>query len=92
MKQEGKQIPSITAAQFQKLYEEIIPLEPDEIAWKFDIAPEKTSVIMPSVVFCRCMMEHFGVETVWLPGFSLADGLAYDYGEKKKIHPLRPQL
>ena len=80
----GRQIPSVTAAQFQKLYDEIILLEPDEIARKFDVAPEKTSVIMPSAVFCRCMMEHFGVETVWLPGFSLTDGLAYDYGEKKK--------
>ncbi len=84
LEKNGKQIPSVSAQQFQKIYDQVFLLEPDEIALKFDIAPEKTSVIMPSAVFCKCMMEHFGVETVWLPGFSLADGLAYDYGEKKK--------
>ena len=27
-------------------------------------------------------MENFGVDTVWLPGFNMGDGLAYEYGVK----------
>ena len=35
------------------------------------------------MVLCKVLMENFGVDTVWLPGFSLSDGLAYHYGVKK---------
>ena len=84
LEKNGKQIPSVSAQQFQKIYDQVFLLEPDEIALKFDIAPEKTSVIMPSAVFCKCMMEHFGVETVWLPGFSLAETDLPTITEKRK--------
>ena len=34
---------------------------------------------------CKNFLEIFQAESVWVPGVSLLDGIAYDYGEKKKF-------
>lgn len=79
---ENKQITSVSRADFQIAYERIMSMRQEEIADKFDLSPEMTSIIAPSAIFCRCLMENLGADTLWLPGFSLSDGLAYDYALK----------
>ena len=37
------------------------------------------------MVICRSFLEIFQAEAVWVPGVSLLDGIAYDFGEKKKF-------
>jgi exopolyphosphatase/guanosine-5'-triphosphate,3'-diphosphate pyrophosphatase len=80
-----KEIISVSAAQFGEISARVVTMTPEEISAGFDISPEDTSVIVPSAIYCSCMIETFGVETMWFPGFSLSDGIAYDYGEKKKL-------
>ena len=75
----------MTKARFQGVYDEIVTMKPDEIAKKYAIAPDQADVIVPSAIFCRCLMENFGAETLWMPDYSLCDGLAYDYGEKNHL-------
>lgn len=81
----NKQIISVSKEQFLAIYDRVVCMSPDEIAAGFGISSENTPVIMPSSVYCKCMIENFGVETMWFPGFSLSDGIAYDYGEKHKL-------
>lgn len=76
---ENRQISSVSRTDFQTAYEQIMGMRSEEIAEKFDLSPEMTGIIAPSAVFCRCLMENLGADTLWLPGFSLSDGLAYDY-------------
>lgn len=82
---ENKKITSVGSAEFGKLYDEVVGMNPEEIARRFDLSPEHTGVIVPSAIFCRCLIRRLGVETLWLPGFSLSDGLAYDYAAKKGL-------
>lgn len=80
----NKKITSVSKEQFLEVYGRIVNLNADELAAGFDISTEKAPIIGPSALYCKCLIENFGVETVWLPGFSLNDGLAYDYAEKKR--------
>ena len=41
--------------------------------------------MIPTMVICKSFLEIFQAESVWVPGVSLLDGIAYDYGEKKKF-------
>ena len=50
-----------------------------------DIDPEYASLVIPTMVICKNFLEIFQAESVWVPGVSLLDGIAYDYGEKKKF-------
>ena len=81
----NKKIISVSRDQFLEIYERAVCMTPDEVSACFDISSENTPVIVPSAIYCRCMIENFGVETMWFPGFSLSDGIAYDYGEKQKL-------
>ena len=50
-----------------------------------DIDPEYASLVIPTMVICKSFLEIFQAESIWVPGVSLLDGIAYDYGEKKKF-------
>ena len=57
----------------------------EQIAQEMDIDPEYASLVIPTMVICKNFLEIFQAESVWVPGVSLLDGIAYDYGEKKKF-------
>lgn len=77
---ETKRITSVSKADFHDLYEKISGRRPEEIAEILDISQEGSAEVATSASFCQALMENFGVDTVWLPGFSLSDGLAYGFG------------
>ena len=81
----NRKITSITRAQFDEMYDRIIHMSQSEIAATFGIEADQSGMVIPSMIFCRCMMENFGSETLWLPGISISDGLAYDYGVKNRL-------
>lgn len=81
----NNRITSVSGADYQKLYERISGLRPEEIARTLELSQEGSAEIATSAIFCKALMENFGVDTVWLPGFSLSDGLAYDYGVKNRF-------
>ncbi|MCD7736164.1 MAG: exopolyphosphatase [Lachnospiraceae bacterium] len=80
MEQEESKIPSLTKEQFEIGYQNMIGLTPEQIAEKYGLPSDMTEAIVPSAIFCRCLMESFGVDVVWMAGFSQNDGVAYDYG------------
>ncbi len=59
-------------------------LSQNEISEKYNISFDQTGVIVPTAIYCRCLMENLGVETLWFPDYSLCDGMAYDYGVKNR--------
>lgn len=82
--QQNKKITSVTLDQFQTIYDRIIGMNPEEIAERFEISSEQAAGVVPSAIFCKCMMNDFGAETLWVPDYSLCDGLAYDYALKNQ--------
>ena len=70
----------VTSEEFTKRYE-----KEQALAEEMDIDPEYASLVIPTMVICKSFLEIFQAESVWVPGVSLLDGIAYDYGEKKKF-------
>ena len=75
----------ITSDEFTKRYEKTICKTEQALAQEMDIDPEYASLVIPTMVICKNFLEIFQAESVWVPGVSLLDGIAYDYGEKKKF-------
>lgn len=83
--QEDMQDKIITKAEFMKRYENTV-YKPDQVlAEEMGIDPEYATLIVPTIVICKNFLDIFNAEALWAPGVSLLDGLAYDFGEKKKF-------
>lgn len=75
----------ITNEEFYGKYNLVIRMSEEELAERFQIAKESASLVVPTVVICKNFMEIFNAESMWAPGVSLMDGIAYDFGEKQKL-------
>ena len=75
----------ITREEFGNRYEQLVYKTADSLALEMDIPPEYASLVVPMMVIYKNIIDLFGAEAIWAPGVSLADGIAYDYGEKHKI-------
>ena len=79
----------IDADVFRGMYEQAILLRPDEITEKYEIAPDSAQHVIQSLIFCRCLLEHTGAQTLWLMDVTICDGLCYDFGVANKL--IRPR-
>lgn len=75
----------ITRTEFEKRYENTIYKTEEVLAEEMGIDPEYASLVLPTMVICKNFLDIFNAESLWAPGVSLLDGLAYDFGEKKKF-------
>ncbi len=80
-----ERIPSVTKEQFQSVYEKTVAMTPEEIEKYYQLPSDMSDAIVPSAIFCRCLMDNFGVDIVWLPDISINDGVAYDYGVRRNL-------
>lgn len=76
---------SFTQEEYQRFYQEVISGTPQEMLNKLGADIPNLSLVMPALIIYRRLIEETGVQTIWVPGLNLCDGLAYDYAEKKKI-------
>ena len=74
--------------EFNRWYDHVLKIPTALIAEELGISREVSSVLIPMAVVYQKLISDFQVETIWLPGIQLTDGIAYDYAEKKKI--IRP--
>lgn len=77
--------PAVTKDEFMRLCEEIIHKSPEDIAEIYEIPYESASLILPSVLIYKRLVEEMEAEAIWVPGVSLCDGIAYEYAIKSKI-------
>lgn len=75
----------LTKGDLEKRYKKIINASADVLTEELEIPMEYASLATPTVVLYKCFVEVFDAEEMWAPGTILADGIAYDYGEKNKI-------
>lgn len=75
----------ITMTEFTRRYEDAVYKTEGMLSSEMDIDPEYASLVVPTMVICKSFLDVFQAEAVWVPGVSLLDGIAYDYGEKKKV-------
>lgn len=83
--QDGNPIAVVPKETFMEIYQQIICMNPDEITRRFQLSADSAYLVVPSAVFCRCLLEKLGAETIWMPAMNLTDGISFDYAEKNKF-------
>ncbi len=75
----------ITSDKFLAACGQAFRLSSDEIAVKFGLPSEEASLLIPSLMIYKRIIEETGAEFIWSPGVKLSDGIAYDYAENNRI-------
>ena len=82
---EERQDNIVTKEEFMNRYENTAYKPAYVLAEEMDIDPEHATLIVPTLVVCKEFINVFNAESLWMPGVSLLDGIAYDFAEKKKF-------
>ena len=72
----------LTGEQYNKIYAKILKSTPVEIADKYGIPYELASVMVPSGIIYKKLLDFTTVEKLWEPQADMCDGLAVDYSER----------
>lgn len=82
---EGVDSKVLTQEEYMEWYRMIIGRSPIELAVKLGIPLEYASLMIPTAIINKRLIQEMGAQSIWIPGIRLADGVAYDYAEKSKI-------
>lgn len=75
----------VDASTFDDFVAKLKQRNSQEIAKSLGIPEENTALLYLSATMLRHMMRVLGAKTLWAPGVSLCDGIAYEYAEKNKL-------
>ena len=75
----------VTAERFMTFFDRIGEMNPVEFCRRYSIASENLDQVYISATLIRSVAKAMGVKTIWSPGVTLTDGIAYEYGERKKL-------
>ncbi|MDL2302014.1 exopolyphosphatase [Lachnospiraceae bacterium OttesenSCG-928-D06] len=56
-----------------------------DIAYHLDITEERAPLVYISMIVVHQIAQLMGAETIWAPGVTICDGIAYEYAEEKKL-------
>lgn len=70
-----------TAEQFRNFCQRLSMMSVNEIEDYYEIDHEYASVLIPSAILYRKVLEMTGAESVWIPGVRLCDGIAAEYAQ-----------
>lgn len=76
---------TITKEEFIQFYDCFILKAPQWIATELGISIEDTSLLIPTLVIYKRLLEETGAEFAVTMDMDLGDGLAYEFAESKKI-------
>lgn len=79
---------SITKEAFLDMYNRIRSLSPADLADNLDVPPEIAAITLPSLIVYKRFIEDTGAQSLFTLGIHLADGLAYEFAERRNIVPL----
>ncbi len=75
----------ITREEFNNRYDNTVYKTEEILAEEMGMEAEYASLVIPTMVICKSFLDIFNAESIWAPGVSLLDGIAFDFGEKKKF-------
>lgn len=80
---DAAQVMEITA--FNEYLQSIYRSDIDELSDRFENINVINPILYPSLVLYHGLLQQMNAEYVWLPGFEVTDGIAYDYAVEHKI-------
>lgn len=75
----------IDAAAMLRFYNRLCQMTTDQIEERFGVNSEYASLLLPSAVVYKRILEITGAEMFWVPGIRLCDGIAAEYGDDNKL-------
>jgi len=75
----------VTTDEFKKFIKEVREIKPHDLAQKYGLSGEYASLLIPSAILVRKLVKLAGAKSIWAPGVSLSDGMAFDYGQNAKL-------
>ena len=88
LNRKGAKDGKVTTGEFDLFYQSVYRLFPEQIAEKLDMPTEHASLMLPSLMVVKKLLERTGAEMIWLPGVTMADGMAVEFAQKKKLWKL----
>ena len=76
---------TVTTDEYKKFIKEVKEEKPAELAKKYGLSQEYASFLIPSAILVRKIVKLAGAQTIWAPGVSLCDGIAFDYAQSEKL-------
>ena len=70
---------SFTASQFEKFYFKLMKSQEEVMSKKYSIPYETATLLKPSMIIFKNLVEMLGGETVWASNVGLCDGILADY-------------
>lgn len=77
----------LTAERFEEFYQYAYNTPRQELARKLSMTEDAIELLEVTMAMIRCIVRSLGAETIWAPGVTLCDGIAYEYAEARKIVP-----
>lgn len=75
----------VDAATMNRFYDKLSQMTTDQIEERFDVNSEYASLLLPSAVVYKRILEITGAEQFWIPGIRLGDGIAAEYADDNKL-------
>lgn len=75
----------IDAATMSRFYERMCRMTTDQMEERFGVNSDYASLLLPSVVVYKRIMELTGADMFWVPGIRLCDGIAAEYAQDNKL-------
>lgn len=75
----------ISNVQYMEFVDILRKKTPDQIARYLGMPEENASLLIPSAILFKRVLEITNAKLLWAPGVGLADGIAYDYAQKNKL-------
>ncbi len=75
----------IDAVTMRRFYDRLCQMTTDQIEERFGVNSEYASLLLPSAVVYKRILELTGAEMFWVPGIRLCDGIAAEYGDDNKL-------
>lgn len=75
----------LSCQEFMELVEDLKEANLSKLMKKWDLPEERAVLFYHSAILVKNMIEVLGAETIWAPGVSLCDGIAYEYAQKNNL-------
>lgn len=75
----------ITCSRFNAFFDRLGAMNPIEFCRKYGVAEENRLLVFIAATLMHKVIDTTGASTIWAPSATLTDGIAYEYGENKKL-------
>lgn len=76
---------TFTAGEFNEFYKTLISMSMDEIEEAYEVDYEYASVLIPSAMIYKKVMDMTGAESIHIPGVGLCDGMAAEFADENHL-------